>query len=143
MRARLVNIAFLVLLAASITVAGVTARAADSSPAPSASAIFVDIRDYHYYPPSVTIKPGQTVQWRNDDLQVAHTISSTKNLFDSGNMDRGVVYSYTFTKPGKYEYSCRYHPYMMGTVIVEGGSPAPANSAAPTPGYGPSPGGGY
>lgn len=139
MRARSINIAFLVLLGAAIAIAGVTARAADTSPAPGASPLLVFIRNYHYYPASLTIKPGDTVQFRNDDLSASHTISSTKNLFDSGNMDRGVVWSYTFKKPGKYEYTCRYHPYMLGTVIVEGGSPEPASTAAsytPTPGPG-------
>jgi plastocyanin len=131
MRPRLMNLAFFALLGGAVLVAGVATQAAKGAPDPSASPIFVDIRDYHYYPPSVTIKVGQTVLWRNDDVQVAHTITSTTNLFDSGNMDRGVQWSYTFTKPGKYPYTCRYHPYMQGIVTVEG-SPAPAAPGAAT-----------
>ena len=133
MRARSIDFAFLALLVTAIAIAGATAKAADTSPAPSGSPVYVVIRNSIYYPASVTIKPGQTVSWRNDDLQYSHTVTSTTNLFNSANMDRGVTWTHTFAKPGKYPYTCQYHPFMQGTVIVEGGSPAPAGASAATP----------
>jgi len=132
MRARSIDFAFLALLAGAIVIAAAAAKAADgSSPSPSASPFFVDIMEYRYTPATLTIKPGQSVLWRNDDVQAAHTVTSTTNVFDSGNMDRGVVWTYTFTKPGKYPYTCRYHPYMSGTIIVSTPSPAPGESSMP------------
>jgi len=138
MRARSIDFALLALLITAIAIAGAAAKAADSvPPVTTASPVAVIIRNSVYYPASVTIKPGQTVTWRNDDVQYSHTVTSTKNLFSSGNMDRGVVWSYTFAKPGTYPYTCKYHPFMQGTVIVEGGSPAPGGAttapAAPSP----------
>ncbi|HVC65465.1 MAG TPA: plastocyanin/azurin family copper-binding protein, partial [Candidatus Dormibacteraeota bacterium] len=32
------------------------------------------------------------------------------------------TYSYTFTKPGTYEYFCTLHPLMTGKVVVRSGS---------------------
>jgi len=39
--------------------------------------------------------------------------------FDSGNMDSGATYQFTFKTPGSYDY-CTYHPFMKGTVVVQG-----------------------
>jgi len=39
--------------------------------------------------------------------------------FDSGNMNAGAKFSYTFTVAGTYTYYCQYHSWMQGTVIVE------------------------
>jgi len=33
-------------------------------------------------------------------------------------MDTNATYSFTFTKPGRYEYICSIHPTMHGTVVV-------------------------
>jgi len=142
MRARLIDFALFALLVTAIAIAGGNARAANwtasaATPAPSTTPAFVVIRNSIYYPASITVKVGETVSWRNDDLQYSHTVTSTTNLFNSGNMDRGVAWSHAFAKAGKYPYTCKYHPFMQGTVIVEGGSPAPGSpgpaGAAATP----------
>ena len=39
--------------------------------------------------------------------------------FKSGNIKRGATFEFKFAKPGKYPYSCSYHPRMKGLVIVE------------------------
>jgi plastocyanin len=41
--------------------------------------------------------------------------------FDSGNIDAGGTYSYTFTVPGTYRYVCLPHELagMIGIVVVE------------------------
>ena len=111
--------------------AGVTASA--DSPPPTASPVMVFIRNSIYYPSSITVKTGSTVTWRNDDTQLSHTVTSTTGVFDSKNLDRGVVYSYKFTKAGKYPYTCTYHPFMHGTVIVTDDGSTPADSSAPAP----------
>ena len=74
-----------------------------------------------YSPDTITIVIGvnNTVVWVNDD-NMPHTVTATNKLFDSGNMNPGDTFSYTFTSPGTYTYGCSYHPWMKGTVIVEG-----------------------
>ena len=74
-----------------------------------------------YSPDTITVVIGvnNTVVWANND-NMPHTVTATNKLFDSGNMNPGDTFSYTFTSPGTYAYSCSYHPWMKGTVTVEG-----------------------
>ncbi len=69
-----------------------------------------------YVPASYTVKAGTTFTWVNKD-GAAHT-SVGSNLFDSGNVDAGGTYKFTFTQPGTYQYYCTLHPWMKGTIIV-------------------------
>jgi len=71
-------------------------------------------------PDSVTVVIGvnNTVVWTNDDSQ-PHTVTANGQAFDSGYLAPGASFSYTFTKPGVYEYHCTYHPWMTGTVVVK------------------------
>lgn len=65
----------------------------------------------------VVIGVNNTVTWTNND-QVTHTVTSDQQVFDSGLMEPGQIFVYTFTTPGTYEYHCQIHPWMNGTVIV-------------------------
>ena len=71
-----------------------------------------------YLPGTVTIAAGTTLTWLNSDTQV-HTVTSDTGLFDSGDLQPGQRFSYTFTEAGTYGYFCTPHPWMTGTVIVE------------------------
>ncbi len=77
------------------------------------------VSDRYYTPSVMTVVIGvnNTVTWLNKDA-VAHTVTGVNGTFDSGNMAPGQAYSYTFTKPGTYEYYCVYHPWMGGEVVV-------------------------
>ena len=44
---------------------------------------------------------------------------STTLAFKSTGLETDETYSYTFTKPGIYEYFCTLHPLMTGKVIVK------------------------
>lgn len=68
-------------------------------------------------PPVVNIKAGQTVEWTNTD-GVAHTATADKGSFDSGFLDSGQTYSFTFRTTGTYTYHCTPHPWMKGTIVV-------------------------
>jgi plastocyanin len=72
---------------------------------------------------AATEPPGTTVTWTNED-NVPHTVMSgtrdnPSDLFDSGNVEPGEVFTYTFDEAGTYDYFCSIHPGMNGTVIVE------------------------
>jgi plastocyanin len=51
-----------------------------------------------------------------------HTVTSDEGLFDSGTLTQGGVFSFTFTKPGTYNYHCNFHVSlgMVGTIIIPG-----------------------
>ena len=74
------------------------------------------IQGFDYEPSEITAHVNDTVVWTNMD-SVTHTV--TANAFDSGDLDEGETFSYTFTETGTYDYVCIYHPGMRGTVLVE------------------------
>ncbi len=105
---------------AIILLAAMNGASADtSSPMAGATSapVLVVINDFAFKPQSLTIKPGTTVQWRNDD-GISHTATDSGGAFDSHNLDKGMTYSFTFTKAGTYSYVCSYHPNMTGTIVV-------------------------
>lgn len=87
-------------------------------------------------PEIVKVPSGTTVTWTNEDA-VAHTVTSgaigeqgvpgvskgkpdrPDGLFDDELADAGATSSFTFDEPGTYEYFCRIHGGMTGTVVVE------------------------
>jgi hypothetical protein len=49
-------------------------------------------------------------------------------LIDSGSMNSGQSFSYTFYKHGFYPYECSFHTYMTGWVNVTGSDVQPPSS---------------
>jgi plastocyanin len=92
----------------------------------------VAVLDGSFSPATLTITAGDTVAWTNED-DSPHTVTST--TFDSGNLDAGATFSFTFTDPGTYGYVCSYHDEMQATIVVEPPS-APAPEASGTAGGG-------
>jgi amicyanin len=84
----------------------------------------VEIDGFAFSPPSLTVKAGTTVTWRNKD-DIPHTVASSTRLFKSKALDTDDSYSFTFNDPGSYEYFCTLHPHMTAKIVVE-----PANHAA-------------
>ncbi len=72
-----------------------------------------------FSPPTITVVVGvnNTVRWTNNDT-APHTVTASDHSFDSGNLNPGDTWTYTFNTPGTYTYVCTYHPWMKGTVIV-------------------------
>src|SRR5215217_3928620 len=91
----------------------------------------VNIKNFAFNPPNVTVAPGTTVTWVNND-QTAHTATATDpaGAFDSGTLQPGQSYSFTFDKPGTYAYHCNIHPDMTATVTVSGASGSSSGSAS-------------
>jgi plastocyanin len=93
----------------------------------------VYIRDFYFSPGSITVEPGTTVTWVNQG-QAPHTATQTDGAFDSGTLQPGESYSYTFNQAGTYAYYCQIHPDMTGTIVVSGGGAAYfAGSATASP----------
>ena len=60
---------------------------------------YVRIQNSAFYPDSITISPGDTVDWTNLD-STNHTVVGTD--FSSGNISTDDSYEHTFTKMGTY-----------------------------------------
>ena len=79
----------------------------------------VSIQNLSFKPPVIAVQTGTTVTWSNND-SLTHTITASNGAFDSGKLDPGKNFGYTFNSPGTYDYSCTIHPQMKGQVIVSG-----------------------
>jgi plastocyanin len=66
----------------------------------------------------IEITVGTTIEWKNEDL-LPHSVTADDNSFDSGNIESGQAWSFTFTKPGSYPFHCTPHPFMKGTIVVK------------------------
>jgi plastocyanin len=81
--------------------------------------IEIKIDNFSFGPMTLTVAPGTTVTWTNND-DVPHTVvSEDKTTFKSRALDTGEKFSYTFTKAGKYPYFCSVHPKMMAEIVVQ------------------------
>lgn len=74
-------------------------------------------------PSVVETDAGGTVSWTNQDTS-SHTVTSGSpatgptGIFDSSLIISGETFEYTFEEPGRYEYFCLVHPWVVGTVQV-------------------------
>jgi len=87
-----------------------------TSPAPHVMAD-VNIVNFRFTPAEVTVKAGTTIRWTNKGY-VPHTVNFTDGGVNSGVLNNGNQFTYTFTTPGTYPYLCHIHPFMHGTVVV-------------------------
>jgi predicted lipoprotein with Yx(FWY)xxD motif/plastocyanin len=90
--------------------------ASSAAPAVAAKTVKVSIKNFSFGAP-LTVTEGTTVEWMNAD-SAAHTVTDAGGAFDSGNMEQGATFSFTFTKSGTYDYVCSYHAGMKGQVVV-------------------------
>ena len=61
--------------------------------------VSVEIKNFIFNPNAITVPAGTTVIWTNLDSGL-HTVTGTNGKFDSGVMDQGENFSYTFLDPG-------------------------------------------
>lgn len=94
--------------------------------------VVITISDDMYSPKSVTINPGDTVQWvLAPSSLTTHTVTDTGGAFDSGFIftSAGMTFSKTFTANSTtYNYSCKTHGAccgMKGSVLVGDSAPPP------------------
>ena len=71
---------------------------------------------------TVTIGVNNTIEWVNKDTQ-AHTataiVSPQQPLFNSGLILPGKTFSIILTIPGTYRYTCAWHNWLAGQIIVK------------------------
>jgi plastocyanin len=78
----------------------------------------VVIKDMKYQPPTLTVKVGSTVEWKNADI-VAHTVTAVDNKFDSRIIAPGSSWKLIVKKIGTFDYICTLHPNMRAKMSVQ------------------------
>jgi plastocyanin len=77
----------------------------------------VSIANFTFTPAQVTIAPGMTVTWTNDD-GAPHGLEYQDGAKGTDLLLPGASFSRQFDRPGTYDYNCSVHPYMTGRVVV-------------------------
>jgi uncharacterized membrane protein/plastocyanin len=93
---------------------------------PAGTNHLVVMKEVHFDPPQITVKPGDNVQWKNEDI-FSHTVTADDGSFDSGLIDPGHSWLMTVKRDETIAYHCRPHPNMRATLLGqaanrEGGS---------------------
>jgi plastocyanin len=89
------------------------------APQARAAELVVKIDNFVFVPANLTVKAGDTVKWVNVD-DIPHTVVSQPiGTFRSKPLDTEQEFSFTFAKPGNFDYFCSLHPHMKGHIVVE------------------------
>ncbi|HUI89348.1 MAG TPA: cupredoxin domain-containing protein [Anaerolineales bacterium] len=84
--------------------------------APASNA--VSITGAGFQPAQLQVKVGATVTWTNND-SAAHTVTSdTAGAFDSGPINQGATFQFTFSQAGTFTYHSTNDSGWAGTVTV-------------------------
>lgn len=86
--------------------------------AAATSEVTVKIENFTFSPADLTITPGTTVTWVNND-DIPHAVVETEKTFRSKALDTDDKFSFTFTTPGEFSYFCSLHPHMTGKITVK------------------------
>ena len=106
----------------------------------SATTFTVTVGDggFLFSPDSLTIRPGDTVQWTwsaSGHSSTSGSPGAPSGFWDSGVLNQGATFSHTFNAAGSFPYYCTPHGAccgMIGTVTVSSATPTPAPTATPT-----------
>jgi amicyanin len=111
----------LLIIAAALLASASASLVVSGSPGAAESAAEIHIKNFTFGPVSLKIKTGTPVTWINDDEEPHNVVNvgMPTRVFRSGGMDGDDRYSFTFDKPGTYQYICSVHPYMHGEVVVQ------------------------
>ena len=82
---------------------------------PTTYAARIGIERNAFNPADVTVMQGGTILWVNGDTQV-HSVTADDGTFDSGDIQAGGSFSFTFTAIGPHTYHCKYHSEQTGIV---------------------------
>jgi plastocyanin len=85
---------------------------------PQEKAAAIKIDNFSFGPSTLTVPVGTMVTWTNQD-DLPHTVVSAEKVFQSKALDTGDKFSFTFSKPGTYDYFCSMHPRMTGKIVVD------------------------
>jgi plastocyanin len=91
----------------------------------------VRIVDCMFAPQVLQVDPGEEVTFSNKDI-FPHT--ATGSDWGTLVLDRGDSATVTFDEAGTFDYYCKFHPGMVGTIIVGDGEAAAAAPAPPDDG---------
>ena len=79
----------------------------------------VALKNIEFNPKTITVPPGATVTWTNEDTTAHDVTGSDFKSGSSGGLKPGNKFSHPFNRMGTFKYRCTVHPGMEGTVVVK------------------------
>lgn len=77
----------------------------------------VEIRNLKFHPERVTVAPGDTVVWINQDI-VPHTVTADDKSWDSRKIAKQARWELVIQPGMRKSYFCRFHPSMKGQLEI-------------------------
>lgn len=102
-------------LIGAIAFAIVSAAPASAVPRPP---VKITIGGMSYSAPQMNARVGDTVEWINKDV-VDHTATEKQKSIWNVSIAPGKSMKVVMKKAGTYDYYCRYHPNMVGRLIIK------------------------
>jgi plastocyanin len=97
-----------VLLAAAVVASGVLSA--------GAAEYTIIIDKMKFGPVPETLHPGDTIVWQNDDM-FRHSATAKDKSFDFDLPSKSSV-AMVVGQAGSVPFFCKYHPGMMGTLVI-------------------------
>jgi plastocyanin len=91
----------------------------DDGDSKAASEAKVNIASFAFNPDPVRVRAGGRVRFVNQD-RAPHNAESPGAGFNTVRQETGDARTVALEKPGTYEYFCRFHRFMTGTIEVVG-----------------------
>jgi plastocyanin len=112
-------------MALAVAAALVLGACGSSAPAAPVATTSVNLpASYRFDPAAITVSPGSTVTWTNND-HFTHSVQFLDGGLPSEPlvMEPGATASFRFDQAGTFRYQCHLHPQnMQGTIRVGAGS---------------------
>jgi plastocyanin len=96
-----------------------TPGAAATGAEAAAESLAVEIKDFAYNPPEITVPVGGSVTWTNQDAAPHTATGLDREALQSGAIATGESFTQAFDTAGTVEYFCEFHPNMKGSIVVE------------------------
>jgi plastocyanin len=110
------NVAFAVALASMAVSLSPPSNAQSGSDTPRTHV--VEIRSFAFSPSKTTIKLGDTIQWKNEDL-APHTATADGGAWSTETLKNEEVGEFVPKSAGTFAYHCKFHPAMIAVIVVE------------------------
>lgn len=111
-----------VLVGLALMLAGYLAACQPTPPLATSTAPGISVGITADICPNVVVSADQQVTWTNQDTRehvVRHEPAEGNAQFDSGTLQPGDTFSFTFPQPGTYTYDCSMDGAMTGTITVQ------------------------
>jgi plastocyanin len=124
-------------------VAAAVAAALLAAPAAYAANARVEISNFQWSKPDIQLDLGEHVTWYWTGPDTMHSVTETSPIAgqidsDPGqstpNHQVGFSWSHTFDQPGTYEFHCKLHSVVRGTIVVSNTPGDPITEPDPIPG---------